>query len=267
MNYSQLIQFKRLEERAFIFLNGRQLILGFFGMFGGMVTAYNIGVSGLPVWILSAVLGVLGVVAGGVYRGLYGYQYLLMLFRTWTRLGETTNPQALYRQERDVDYGFSLGAPGGGALVQYQPPARRQKTRRKEDGEASVYRLTPVDLAQYPPQMVGALINRWGGFWAGLRPPLRLIVHSTPFEAGNVIDDVHAQSLVAREEWRVRALSGYGRFLENLNRKAAMYQARHECLIWANSEPEAGATMGVPRLLAMSRPLWNSRLPVKGERR
>ncbi|MCP4382279.1 MAG: hypothetical protein GY798_12845, partial [Hyphomicrobiales bacterium] len=109
--------------------------------------------------------------------------------------------------------------------------------------EATIYRLKPVDLAQYHPQMVRMLMQRWGGFWAGVRPPLRLLVHSTPFHAHQVVEDVRAAALVAKEDWRSRALNGYGRFLEALTREAAMYQANHELVVWANSSLEAQATV------------------------
>nr|HMQ54969.1 hypothetical protein [Anaerolineae bacterium] len=131
----------------------------------------------------------------------------------------------------------------GGALVLRQaPPAIERPV--VSGGEAAVYRLRPVDLAQYHPQAVQQLMGRWSGFWSGARAPLRLLIHSTPFHAHQVVEDVRAAGLVAREDWRAQALTGYGRFLERLTREAAMYQATHELMVWAGSETEAQATLG-----------------------
>ena len=252
MAYSQLIQFKRLEERAFIFLNGRQLMLGFFGLFAGFSLADKAGLSGWPGWVAAIGLTGLGLALGGVYRGLYGYQYLLLLVRTWTHLGQTARPAELYQHSSTEAYSFSLGAADGGALVTYQGGGQRQKTTGQAGG-ASVYRLSPVDLSQYPPQLVMGLMGRWAGFWAGARPPLRLVVHSTPFQAGQVVETARTASLVAKERWRSRALSTYSRFLEALIRQAAMYQAGHELLLWAGSETEAHATIsGLTSYLGVS---------------
>src|SRR5512136_1119678 len=246
MSYSQLIQFKRLEERAFIFLNGRQLMFGVFGVFSGMSLATNLGLKGWPVWAAVVVIGLLGIAAGGRYRGLYGYQYLVLLLRSVARLGQTARPEDLYDRPVDQDLSYVLGAPDGGALVlrQAPPPGARTHAPKKGDGGGpAVYSLRPVDLAQHPPQTIGALMQRWAGFWAGARPPLRLVVHSTPFFADAVVEEARAASLVAEKDWQARGLAGYGRFLEHLTRQAAMYQASHELLIWAHSDTEAHATL------------------------
>ena len=76
MSYSQLIQFKRLEERAFIFLNAKQLMFGVFGIFAGMSLANLLGLTGWFVWVAVIIVALIGVVAGGRFRGLYGYQYI-----------------------------------------------------------------------------------------------------------------------------------------------------------------------------------------------
>jgi hypothetical protein len=74
VSYSQLIQFKRLEERAFIFLNGKQVMLFAFGFFAGMSVANRLGLTGWPVWISVSLFGILGLMIGARYHGLYGYQ-------------------------------------------------------------------------------------------------------------------------------------------------------------------------------------------------
>ena len=91
MNYPQLIQFKRLEERAFIFLNGRQLMFGFVGLFAGMNLAGQLTLEGWPLWVLSLLLSLGGIALGGVYRGLYGYQYIRLLLGTWRKMGRRTD--------------------------------------------------------------------------------------------------------------------------------------------------------------------------------
>lgn len=246
MSYSQLIQFKRLEERAFIFLNGRQLMFGVFGVFTGLSLVSNFDLEGWWVWVGVALAGVLGVMAGARFRGLYGYQYGLMLLRQLTNLGQVARPEELYDRPVEEDLSYVLGAPDGGALVLRQAPpagARQQAAAKTEQGGPAVYRLRPVDLAQHPPQAIGVLMQRWAAFWAGARPSLRLVVHSTPFYADEVVEEVRAQSLVAEKDWQARALSIYGRFLENLTRQAAMYQAQHELIVWAGSDTEAHATV------------------------
>lgn len=243
MSYSQLIQFKRLEERAFIFLNAKQLMFGVLGGFGGMTVGDRLGLNGWLYWLSIGLLVVLGIAAGGIYRGVYGYLYLVMLIRATLNGAVTIRPETLYRRTFNRDTTFSLGAPDGGALVLHQASPTTDDLPSPAPGEAHTYRLSPVDLSQYPPRMVASLLTRWGGFWAGARPPLRVVVHSTPFRADNVVEDVHAAGLIAREPWRVQALSSYGRFLEELTRRSAMYQARHECLVWAHSDTEAHATI------------------------
>jgi len=243
MSYAQLIRFKRLEERAFIFLNAKQLMFAVLGGFGGMTIGDQLGLNGWLYWLSITMLVVLGLIAGGVYRGVYGYLYALMLVRTLLRGTDAVKPENLYRRTFSHDVAFSLGAPDGGALVLHRPATAQNDIPRPAPGEAHCYRLTPVDLSQYPPRMVASLLTRWGGFWAGARPPLRLVVHSTPFRADNVVEETHAAGLVAREPWRVQALSSYGRFLEELTRRSAMYQAQHECLVWARSDTEAHATI------------------------
>jgi len=166
VNYPQLIQFKRLEERAFIFLNGRQFMLGFFGIFAGLSLASRLNLHGWPVWVAVVVAGALGVATGARYRGLYGYQYLGLLARSLARFGQTARPSELYDRSPDEDLSYVLGAPDGGALVLRQAPASGPRARPKAGGPA-VYRLRPVDLAQHPPQTVGLLLQRWAGFWAG----------------------------------------------------------------------------------------------------
>ena len=106
-----------------------------------------------------------------------------------------------------------LGAPDGGArMVRQAPPPGRPGAARA--GGPAVYRLRPVDLAQYPPQTVGLLLQRWAGFWAGARPPLRLVVHSTPFRAERVVEgDARGQpgrprGLAGLRPGRLRALPG-----------------------------------------------------------
>ena len=49
MSYSQLIQFKRLEERTLIFLNGKQMMFAVFGGFSGLSLANTLDLSGWPV--------------------------------------------------------------------------------------------------------------------------------------------------------------------------------------------------------------------------
>lgn len=243
MSYPQLIQFKRLEERVFVFLNGKQLMLTFFGLFAGMSIANQLNLKGLGMWVIIVLVGVLGIAVGARYRGLYGYQYLKLLARSLTHLGQVTRPADLYDLRPDEDLSYVLGAPGGGARVlRYAPQSGRRGGSVRAGGPA-IYRLRPVDLAQYPPQTASLLMDRWAGFWAGARPPLRLIVHSSPFHAGHVVEEVRAAGLVAKEDWRAHALASYGRFLEGLTRQAAMYQAEHELLVWANSEVEAHATV------------------------
>lgn len=243
MSYSQLIQFKRLEERTLIFLNGKQMMFAVFGGFSGLSLANTLDLSGWPVWLAVITVTILGLIIGARFRGLYGYQYLGILARSLTQLNRTVEPAELYDRPIDADLSYVLGAPDGGALVlrQAPPASERQVTTSYE---AAIYRLKPVDLAQYHPQAVRQLMQRWSGFWAGARAPLRLLVHSTPFHAGQVVEDVRAAGLVAREDWRARALTGYGRFLERLTREAAMYQASHEMIVWAGSDVEAQAAVG-----------------------
>jgi len=243
VSYSQLIQFKRLEERAFIFLNAKQLMFGVLGGFGGMTLGEQFELDGWLFWLAIVLISAFGIVAGGIYRGVYGYQYVFMLIRTLLTGTATVHPEALYRRAFNREVTFSLGAPDGGALVLHRSATAQNDLPAPAPGEAHIYRLTPVDLSQYPPRMVASLLTRWGGFWAGARPPLRVVVHSIPFRADNVVEDIHAAGLIAREPWRVQALSSYGRFLEELTRRSAMYQAGHECLIWARSDTEAHATV------------------------
>lgn len=242
MSYSQLIQFKRLEERAFIFLNGKQLMFGVFGIFGGMSLANTLGLKGWAIWIAVAVISILGVIAGARFRGLYGYQYVHFLIRSLTQLNDTVRPSELYDRPVDEELSYVLGAPDGGALVLRQaPPVRRQQGANIHG--AAVYRLRPVDLAQHNPQAVGVLMSRWSGFWAGVRSPVRVIIHSTPFRADDVVEEVRIAGLEATKDWRSHALMTYSRFLERLTREAAMYQARHEMMVWAKSDTEAHATV------------------------
>src|SRR5262245_55406883 len=152
MNYSQLIQFKRLEERAFIFLNGKQVMLFAFGFFAGMSVANRLGLSGWPVWITVLLFGILGLFIGARYHGLYGYQYLRILIRTVFSKEQLARPEALYDRQFNDDVSYVLGAPDGGALVQVmrQSPTAAAKAKSSqaagEDGSV-VYRLRPVDLA------------------------------------------------------------------------------------------------------------------------
>ncbi len=242
MSYSQLIQFKRLEERAFIFLTGRQVMFAIFGGFSGMSLASQLDLTGWAVWLAIGLVTLLGIIAGARFRGLYVYQYAWLLLRSLAQLHQTVRPNELYDRPFDEDLSYVLGAPDGGARVLRQAPATRQKVSRAT-GEALVYRLQPVDLAQHHPQAIGVLMNRWSGFWAGVRSPLRLVVHSTPFHAGHVVEEVRTAGLVAPEDWRAGALAAYGRFLEALTREAAMYQAGHELLIWTRTETESLATV------------------------
>lgn len=245
MAYSQLIQFKRLEERAFIFLTGKQLMFAVFGGFGGMSVSSALGLGGWLPWVAIGMMVVVGVILGARFRGVYIYQYLTLLVRSMA-LNKSVHPDELYDIPVETDMSYVLGSRGGGeALVLRQAPAAHERQVGPVSGEAMVYRLKPVDLAQLHPQMVQTLLlQRWSGFWAGVRPPIRLLVHSTPFHAGQVVEDARAAALVAREDWRSRALNGYGRFLEALTREAAMYQATHELVVWANSSMEAEATAG-----------------------
>ena len=245
MSYSQLIQFKRLEERAFSFLNGNQVMLGTFGFFAGMSVANRLGLSGWPVWVAVILFGVFGIFVGARYQGLYGYQYIRLLIRFVMSRDTMARPEALYDRRFDDDMSYVLGAPDGGALVQVmrQPPSSGLSQSKQNPDGSFVYRLRPVDLAQHPPQAITVLMQRWGGFWAGVRPPLRLIVHSSPFFAETVVEEARAAGLVARENWRAYALSNYSRFLEKLTREAAMYQAKHELIVWAGSDTEAHATV------------------------
>ena len=243
MSYSQLIQFKRLEERAFILLNGKQLMFAIFGGFSGMSLANQFELQGWAVWLAIGLVTLLGIVAGARFRGLYLYQYLVLLVRALTQLNQSVDPAQLYDRPVNQDLSYVLGAPDGGALVLRQaPPAGAQAVR--PSGEAAVYHLQPVDLAQYHPGAIGPLMARWSGFWAGVRAPLRLIVHSTPFHAEHVVEAVRAAGLVADQDWRAQALAAYGRFLETLTREAAMYQARHELIVWTANPTEAQATVG-----------------------
>lgn len=236
MAYSQLIQFKRLEERAFIFLTGKQLMFAVLGGFTGLSLANTLNLSGWWVWVAVVAVIILGLVIGARFRGLYGYQYVGLLARSLAQLNRTVQPGELYDRPVEADLSYVLGAPDGGALVLRQaPPAGERQVATSY--EAAVYRLKPVDLAQYHPQAIQQLMQRWGGFWAGVRAPTRLLVHSTPFYANQVVEDVRVAGLVAREDWRARALTGYGRFLEALTREAAMYQATHELIVWANTAP------------------------------
>ncbi len=247
MGYPQLIQFKRLEERAFIFLNGRQMMLGVCGGFGGMAVAENIGLGGWLRWTLVLLLGAAGVLAGARFRGLYGYQYLKMLISFyWPGRHRVLQPGELYDRDFDDDTSFVLGSPDGGALVLRQAPPARQISQNGKGagGGPAVYRLRPVDLGQHPAQSIDALMGRWSGFWAGARAPLRLIVHSTPFHAGSVVEAARAEGVRAAQDWRARGLLNYGRFLEQLTGNAAMYRADHELLIWTQSDTEAHATVG-----------------------
>ena len=212
MSYSQLIQFKRLEERAYIFLNGKQLMFGVFGGFTGLSLANALNLSSWLVWLAVVAVTLLGVGVGARFRGLYGYQYLALVARSLAQLNKTVKPGELYDRPVDADMSYVLGAPDGGALVLRQaPPADERQVATSY--EAAVYRLKPVDLAQYHPETVTRLMQRWGGFWSGTRAPIRFLIHSTPFHAGHVVEDVRAAGLVAREDWRARALVGYGRFL------------------------------------------------------
>ncbi len=242
MSYSQLIQFKRLEERAFIFLNGRQLMFGIFGGFGGMALANTLNLVGWPVWLSIALVTLVSVILGSRFRGLYIYQYLTFVLRSLAQLNKTIDPTALYDLPFDEDLSFVLGATDGGALVQrHAAPARRRQA--VAPGGASVFRLKPVDLAQHNPQAIGGLMQRWSGFWAGVRAPLRVIIHSTPFHAAEVVQETREAGMRAEQDWRSNALMSYSRFLERLTNEAAMYQADHELVVWAKSDTEAHAAV------------------------
>jgi hypothetical protein len=102
VNYAQLIQFKRLEERAFIFLNGRQLMYGAFGGFAGMALADKVGVTGWPVMVLVIAMAGLGIVAGSRFRGLYIYQYLFLIARTAAH-SKVARPGQLYGRSPETD--------------------------------------------------------------------------------------------------------------------------------------------------------------------
>ena len=246
MSYSQLIQFKRLEERAFIFLNGRQLMFGVFGGFAGMSLANTLQLSGWGVWLVIGGVILLGIVAGARFRGLYGYQYLLLLGRALPQLNQVVRPEELYDRSFEADLSYVLGGPDGGALVLRQAPPFGSRPVTPS-GEGAVYRLRPVDLAQHHPEAVAVLMHRWRGFWAGVRPPLRLVVHSTPFQAAGVVEAARSASLIAVEDWRARALAAYSRFLETLTREAAMYQA--ELLGVLTDYLGTGASFGLSRLV------------------
>jgi hypothetical protein len=240
--YSQLIQFKRLEERAFIFLNGRQLMFGVFGFFGGMAAANRLHVEGWFVWVACFIFCAAGVALGARYHGLYGYQYLKLLWQMVREPGMVT-PQELYEFQVDEETAYVLGAADGGALVQIEHAGGGPRRRATNPDGSSVYRLRPIDLSQQPPRAIAGMLNRWGGFWAGVRPPLRLVIHSSPFYATEVVEETRSASMTVAERWRQEALSSYCRFLERLAGEAAMYQARHEALLWADSETEAQATI------------------------
>ncbi len=242
MSYSQLIQFKRLEETAFIFLNGKQLMFGVFGIFGGMSLANTLGLKGWWVWIVVVGVALLGIIAGARFRGLYGYQYAYFLLRSGLHLNNTVHPEELYDRPADEDLSYILGAQDGGAVVLRQAPTSRHSRPADVHGGV-VYSLQPVDLAQHSPQAIRVLMQRWSGFWTGLRSPVRLVVHSTPFHADAVVEQTRTASLEAHEDWRSDALVAYSRFLERLTREAAMYQAQHEMVVWAKSEVEAHATV------------------------
>lgn len=239
MSYAQLIQFKRLEERALVFLSGKQLMFSvFFGLLGLMASDW-LKLTGWPKWLAAGLLGLAGVIAGSRFRGLYGYQYVQVLGRSFLR-SRQARPAELYDRPVEAGVSYVLGAPDGGALVLRQAP---ETTRRQTGGQAARYRLEPVDLAQYPPQAIGPLMQRWTAFWAGVRPPVRLISHSRPFQAGHVVEETRAEGLRARQRWRAEGLAAYSRFMERLTRQSAMYRVDHELLVWARSETEAQATV------------------------
>lgn len=241
--YYQLIQFKRLEEKAFIFLNGKQLMFAVFGGFSGLSIANLFHITGWAIWIVILLVVLLGIVIGARFRGLYGYQYIIVLCRSLPYIAKIVDSNDLYDRPVDTDLSYVLGAPDGGALVLRQAPPVGERRATVTSYEAATYQLKPVDLSQYHPAAVSTLMGRWAAFWSGVRPPLRIIVHSTPFHANQVVEDARAASLVAREDWRARALTGYSRFLEMLTSQAAMYQANHQMVVWANSDTEAEATI------------------------
>jgi hypothetical protein len=180
-------------------------------------------------------------VIGARFRAYTGYQYIIVCFVPYPT-SQVVDSNDLYDRPVDTDLSYVLGAPDGGALVLRQAPPVGERQATVTSYEAATYQLKPVDLSQYHPAAVGTLMGRWSAFWSSVRPPVRVIVHSTPFHASQVVEDARAASLVAREDWRARALTGYSRFLEMLTSQAAMYQANHQMVIWANSDTEAEAT-------------------------
>jgi hypothetical protein len=241
MSYSQLIQFKRLEERGFIIFNGKQVMFAVFGIFIGMALVNKLGAGGWLPWLLVALSVLTGLIMGARFRGLYLYQYLYFLSRSLV-LSKSISPGELYDRPPDEDLSYVIGTPDGSALLMRQAPTARYRSARQTGG-AATYRLKPVDLAQHNPRAVRGLMQRWAGFWAGARAPLRLVVHSTPFFAGEVVERVRDAGQAAEEDWRSLALLSYGRFLERLTREAVMYQAEHELMVWAGSDSEAHAAV------------------------
>ena len=114
MSYSQLIQFKRLEERAFIFLTGRQVMFAIFGGFSGMSLASQLDLSGWAVWLAIGLVTLAGIIAGARFRGLYIYQYVWLLLRSLAQLHQTVRPNELYDRPFDQELSYVLGAPDGG---------------------------------------------------------------------------------------------------------------------------------------------------------
>jgi hypothetical protein len=57
----------------------------------------------MPSWLAAVSLGLGGVALGGVYFGLYGYQYLFLLARSLRNYGQSVDPRDLYHREFEHD--------------------------------------------------------------------------------------------------------------------------------------------------------------------
>jgi hypothetical protein len=239
--YPQLIQFKRLEERAFIFLNGRQMMFGLVGLFIGIGVANRIGIPKGISWTMGSVFAVLGVVLGARYRGIYGVQYIQILLR-YLRSAHFVSEAELFQERVAEGQSYVIGSIDGSARVLHRTTGAQAGEKGFERGEPVVYSIAPIDLSQYSPRSIPSLMQQWASFWVGLRCPARLIVHSNPFDASSVIEQVRESSLMSRERWRSHALQSYARFLTTLMNNAAMYQANHSLVLWPTTETEANAT-------------------------
>jgi len=218
MSYSQLIQFKRLEERAFIFLNGRQLLYGVLGGFGGMALANKFHLNGLPFWLAIGLLVGLGLLAGSQFRGLYIYQYLHLMARTILSRNRLVRAGDLYHRPLEQDAAYVLGAPGGQALVLRQAPVGGKRFARPAGRQST--RCSRWTWPSTRSRASGLCCN--AGPVSGRGPPAPApVVHSRPFYAGSVVEAARAASMRSEARWRAQGLRGYSRFLEQLTREAA----------------------------------------------